>query len=137
MKENVKVPRGFHLIGQTSKSVLRATMNAAPQKGAHAAILRRRRQFGNRSPLDRLPKKVKGELRKRCKAGDVFREIRAWLMAGNQCRTSITSLSAWWRRQQEEAGNPASAARSFRRGLLEFIVHAPGASEVRVLVKPR
>lgn len=123
--EAAKHPRGFKLIGQTSKAVLRATMDVAP------AVLHHR-HFGNCSPLDRLPKKVKGELRKRCKAGVVFWRIRDWLMAEHQCRTSTSSLSDWWRRQPKIGRKPQVAGAQF-----EFIVHAPGASEIPVLVKSR
>ena len=121
-----KTPPGFQLIGRSRKAVLHAKMKATP-----AATPRRRRTFGKYSPLDKLPAKVQSELRKRSQRGEFLYQIRAWLLKEHSHSSSISAISCWCIRQEEIARKPHTAAAAF-----EFIVHAPGASEVRVLVKP-
>jgi hypothetical protein len=138
-RRKLKLPRGFEVIGHTKKAVLRVgklwdEILKRDGVGASAATPRRRRHRGKRSPLDRLPDKVKGELRRRCKEDQIFRVIRDWLKADHGFSTSITSLSDWWIRQREISRNAAQHA---PLAPLEFVVHAPGARFIRVLVKSR
>lgn len=103
--------------------------------------VKRRRHFGKRSPLDRLPPPVRNELRKRCLRGDVFREIQQWLRKQHRCPISIQSLSEWNIRRNEEARLlPQDTAGSdpvtrICSGDCEIIITAPGASEVRVRLR--
>ena len=92
-----------------------------------------RRHFGKVSPLDRLPESVQAEMRRRCQGDEAFREIRAWLFTKHHRRTSIESLSQWWRRQQMNGWGVT--AQTVTHSAFEIVVTAPGASEVRVQVR--
>ncbi len=114
----------------------RLQSNAFEKMSAPKNPPQRRRHYGKCSPLDRLPELVKTELRRRCQGDVPFREMRDWLAQEHRCRTTITSLSDWWRRQKMDgwSADPASP-QSITHGSFEIIVTAPGASEVRVQVR--
>ena len=92
------------------------------------------RSRGKRSPLDRLPPKVRGELARRLHAGDTYATARAWLAADCGLEIGISALCDWFRKRMVEG--PKAPTEAFHAGGFSFRVEAPGASSITVHVNP-
>jgi len=113
-------------------------MSSPKKKEANSR--RRNRSYDQRSPLDKLPEPAQHELRRRLQAHTTLREIQAWLSTAHGCAISQTSISEWWLRKQadenaEIVAGKAHTARGQSEGF-EIIVIAPGATEVRLEIRP-
>ena len=103
---------------------------------------RRNRSYGKRSPLDKLSDAARHELRRLCQKDTTLKEIQVWLKETHGCAVSQQTVSQWWIRKQADenaevlSGHGAESARVCS-ACFEIIVTAPGASEVRVLFRPR
>lgn len=95
------------------------------------------RSRGHRSPLDKLPAEVISELSRRCYGEQTLASIRDWLLEKHGCKTSLTSISDWWKRRIA-AGyevQPKDSRTVVALGF-EFTVIAPGAESITVRVHP-
>jgi hypothetical protein len=116
-------------------------MPSLPKKQSTNGPARRNRSYGHRSPIDKvLSEEDRLELRGLLQAKKTLKEIQSWLKTAHGCAISQQGISAWWlRRQTDEnaevsAGN-AQGARG-QAGGFEISVTAPGASEVRLEIRP-
>ncbi|MDR3401829.1 MAG: hypothetical protein P4L99_04950 [Chthoniobacter sp.] len=102
----------------------------------------RRRDYGKISALDRLAEPVKTELLRRWDNPDIsYQKILSWLATEHKVRISQAALGAFFRRQKESGllapAAPATQPPAAGGGIpWEVSVCAPGASEIRVTIRP-
>ncbi|MEP6667907.1 MAG: hypothetical protein ABJF10_02075 [Chthoniobacter sp.] len=108
-----------------------------PGKPASGRREFRRRDYGKISVIDRLPDPVKAELRTRWENPAIsYQKILSWLATEHKTRTSQAALGAFFRRQKE-TGLLAAAGQEQAGGIpWEVSVFAPGATEIRVTIRP-
>lgn len=101
-----------------------------------------RKKRGTQSPLDALTESVKRELDRRVNSMASFAETRAWLAREHEIKISERALSDWRVRrfheriEAEKLRENEGPMRSVSHGGFEIVVIAPGATEVRVSVRP-
>lgn len=108
---------------------------------AAAPSHKRNRSFGRRSPLDKLPIAVRDELAMRCLGEETYAQLATWLRKSHRLKVSQEAISKFAMRREEMRqihGKKAGASQSaiVDAGSFEIVIFAPGASELRVQVRP-
>jgi len=99
---------------------------------------KRRRDWGKKSPIDKLPSSVRAELARLMQTSATFREIARWLAEKHGFKPSAPALCEWNKRREQIQRENAEKINwnVIEGGPFQITVAAPSASEVKVSVTP-
>ena len=101
---------------------------------------KRRRDWGQKSPLDRLNPSAKAALARRFdETPATYADTVRWLWEAHGIKSSVTAVFNWAMRRDEaqrQSAVRAQCAPIMAPAGFEIFVHAPGARQVRVEILP-